>query len=106
MKWCSSGTCKVLLLVVGGRRLPITRRAVGRGSAGEPADRLRREVLVHVLGLAVLGETGRAEFAPDAALAEAAPLRLREVGVEVVDPDGAVPQPSGDAAGTARVAGR
>ena len=85
------------------------RAAVGRGrgrrarfSAGEPAHGLGREVLVDVLGLAVLGEAGRAEFASDAGLAEAAPLGLREVGVEVVDPDGAVPQPAGDPAGAAR----
>ena len=35
----------------------------------------------------------RAELAPDAGLLEAAPFRLRQVGVEVVDPDGAVAQP-------------
>lgn len=58
-----------------------------------------------MLGLAVLGESGRAEFASDAAPAEAAPLRLWEVGVEVVDPDGAVAQPAGDAAGAAGVGG-
>ncbi|CAM5246799.1 hypothetical protein SVIOM74S_05571 [Streptomyces violarus] len=42
---------------------------------------------------------------PTPEAAEAAPLRLRHVGVEVVDPDGAVPQPLGDALGAARVGG-
>src|SRR6059058_2776627 len=75
------------------------------GSTGEPANRLRREVLVDVLALAVLGESGGAELAAHSALSEAAPLRLREVGVEVVDPHGPVAQSAGDPAGTSGVGG-
>src|SRR3954453_11171182 len=74
-------------------------------SACEPADRLRRQVLVDVLALAVLGESGGAELAAHSALSEAAPLRLREVGVEVVDPDGPGAETAGDPAGTSGVGG-
>src|SRR5699024_5868926 len=65
-----------------------------RGSvlAREPAGDGRLGVLVDVLGLGVLLETGGAQLAADARLLETAPLRLRQVGVEVVDPDGAVAQ--------------
>src|SRR5690606_15414449 len=73
------------------------------GSALEPAGRPRGEVLVDVLGLLVLAQARRPELAPDAGAAEAAPLGLRYVRVEVVDPHGAVPQPLGDALGAARV---
>ena len=55
--------------------------------------RLRADVLPDVLGLAVLRQPGRSELAPDAGLLEAAPLGLRHVGVVVVDPHRAVPQP-------------
>lgn len=46
-----------------------------------------------MLGLLVLAESAPAELASDAGLLEATPLGLREVGVEVVDPDGSVAQP-------------
>src|SRR5699024_10950734 len=73
----------------GGRRA-----GPGRGSvlAREPAGDGRLGVLVDVLGLGVLLEARRPELAADAGVLEAAPLRLRQVGVEVVDPDGAVAQ--------------
>ena len=48
------------------------------------------DVLPDVLGLAVLVQAGRAQLPADAGLLEAAPLRLRHVGVVVVDPDRAV----------------
>src|SRR5690606_41924038 len=66
------------------------------GSALEPAGRPRGEVLVDVLGLLVLAQARRTELAPDAGAAEAAPLGLRYVRVEVADPHGAVQQHLGD----------
>ena len=64
--------------------------------AGEPAGDGRLGVLVDVLGLGVLLEAGGAELAPEPGHLEAAPLRLRQVGVVVVDPDRAVAQCAGD----------
>ena len=58
-----------------------------------------------VLGLAVLGETCQAELAPVARSSEPAPLRLREVGAEVVDPDRSVPEGAGDPLGAGGVGG-
>src|SRR3954465_14298751 len=68
-------------------------------SGMEPELRLGIDVVPDVLGLAVLVEPGRAELAADAGPAEAAPLGLRYVGMVVVDPHRAVPQPVGDPLG-------
>ena len=70
----------------------------------QPCD-FGAHVVPDVLGLAVLVETRLAELAADAGLLVAAPLRLRDVGVVVVDPDRAHPQPAGDALGPAGVLG-
>ncbi len=58
-----------------------------------------------MLGLAVFGETAGAQLTADAGLSEAAPFRLRQIGMEVVDPDGAVPQQAGDPPGPVFVGG-
>src|SRR5262245_58472804 len=62
-------------------------------SAPEPALLGGAHVVPDVLGLAVLGEAVLAELAADAGLLVAAPLGLGDVGVVVVDPDRAHPQP-------------
>ncbi len=59
--------------------------------------------MIDVLGFLVFSESGGPEFAAHAGLAEAAPLRLRKIRVEVVDPDGAVPQARSDALALAGV---
>src|SRR4051812_23153351 len=79
--------------------------AGGGASAAEPAHRAGPQVLVDMLGLAVLVQARRAQLTADAGLTEAAPFGLREVGVEVVDPHGAVAQPRGDPAGARGVGG-
>ena len=56
-----------------------------------------------MLVLLVLGQTGGAKLAAIAGLLEAAPLCLRQVRVEVVDPDGAMAQGAGYALGAAGV---
>ena len=58
-----------------------------------------------MLGLEVLVQAGRSEFATHAGLLEAAPFRLRKIRVVVVDPDGSVTQRSGDAFRLARIRG-
>src|SRR5256885_13914329 len=60
-------------------------------------------VLPDVFDLAVFVQPGRPELAPDAGLLEATPLRLRDVGVVVVDPDRPVAQPLRDPLGPAGV---
>src|SRR5258707_9137808 len=67
-----------------------------RGLPGEPARGRRVRVVVDVLLLLVLVQARRAELAADAGPAEPAPLRLRQVGVVVVDPHRAVPPRAGD----------
>src|SRR4051794_14465060 len=61
-------------------------------SAREPAHRLRADVVVDVLFLLVFLEPRRAQFTADPGLSETAPLGLREIGVEIVDPHRSVPQ--------------
>ena len=56
-----------------------------------------------MLVLLVLGQAGGAKLAAIAGLLEAAPLCLRQVWVEVVDPDGAMAQGAGYALGAAAV---
>ena len=58
-----------------------------------------------VLDLLVFGQAVFAEFTADAGLLHAAPLGLRDIGVEVVDPDSAVAQAAGDSFGAAGVFG-
>src|SRR5262245_16713466 len=67
-----------------------TRRLLAR----EPVLDGRADVVPDVLGLAVLVEPGQPELAAGAGLLVAAPLRLGDVRVVVVDPDGAHPQPA------------
>ena len=74
-------------------------------SASEPAAGLRIGVLPDVLRLAVLVEAARTELAADARLLEPAPLRLRQVRVVVVDPDGPVAESRRDALGPSRIGG-
>src|SRR5690625_2875207 len=62
---------------------------------GEPALRFWADVVPHVFGLLVFGKAGRAEFPAETALLEPAPFRLRDVRMEVVDPDGTVAKPRG-----------
>src|SRR5699024_11096668 len=75
----------------------------GLSVPGEPAGLGGAQVLVNVLGFLVFGQPHRAEFAAVAGHAVAAPFGLRQVRVEVVDPDGPVAQPRGDAFDPARV---
>ena len=74
-------------------------------SAAEPAARARFRVLPDVLGFAIFVEPGRTELAADPRLLEAAPFRLGQVRVVVVDPDRPVAQAGGDPLGAARVRG-
>src|SRR5699024_5268617 len=78
--------------------IPFSLRVVGK-----PSGDGRFEVLVDVLGLLVLGQTRGSELATEAGLLKAAPFGLRQVGVEVVDPDGAVAQALSDQLGLARI---
>src|SRR4051812_42675316 len=77
----------------------------GGASALEPADWPRGGVAPDVFGLPVLGQPRRSELAPVAGPSEPAPLGLRQVGAEVVDPDRAVPEGPGDPLGPAGVGG-
>ena len=77
--------------------VPVSRRLPTAHAPPLPRNqpvRRRRDVVPDVLGLAVLLEPGLAELAADAGLLVAAPLRLGDVGVVVVDPDGAHAQPA------------
>src|SRR5699024_12015342 len=78
--------------------IPLSLRVVGK-----PSGDGRFEVLVDVLGLLVLGQTRGSELATEAGLLVAAPFGLRQIGVEVVDPDGAVAQALSHQLGLARI---
>ena len=62
----------------------------------KPARRRGRDVVPDVLGLLVLLETRLSELPAEAGLLVAAPLRLGDVGVVVVDPDRAHAHPGRD----------
>src|SRR5699024_190722 len=79
--------------------------SVRSGPVGEPVGAGGPGVVPDVLGLLVLVQAGEAELAADAGLLHAAPLGSGHVRVEVVDPDRAVAQPSGDALGPTGVLG-
>src|SRR5690625_2548354 len=61
----------------------------------EPTLRFGADVVPHVFGFLVLGETGRAELPAEAALFEPAPFRLGNIRVVVVDPDRSVTKARG-----------
>src|SRR5215470_694266 len=76
-----------------------------RSLTGEPVGGTRVDVVVDVFLLLVFLQAGRAELTPDARLAEAAPLGLRQVGMVIVDPHRAVAQRACHPFGLARVRG-
>src|SRR5450755_827356 len=74
-------------------------------SAPEPMGRSWGDVLVDVLRLPILVETGRAELTTDARLLEATPLRLGKIRMIVVDPNGSMPKSPGNPLAAAGVTG-
>src|SRR5699024_12583567 len=78
---------------------------LSRALALEPAGHRRRDVVVDVLLLLVLSQAGRSQLAAITRLPHAAPLCLRQVWVEVIDPDRAVAQARGDSLCLTGVAG-
>src|SRR5690349_17866995 len=81
------------------------RGVTGFGSAPEPPFGPWVGVLPDVFDLAVLIETGAAEFATVAGALHPAPFGLRHVRVVIVDPDGSVSQPVRNALSLACVLG-
>ena len=72
---------------MGTRGFPVLRWCL----LGKPARYTWCNVVVHMLVLLVFGQPGGAQLTAVAGHLHAAPFGLGEVGVEVVDPDRAMP---------------